>query len=61
MEIGARKSFMSIWIVKRANSFLREVVVPSSQEVLRADETDTKFYLGCFIIVLTGSEGEWAA
>lgn len=45
MEIGARKSFMSIWIVKRENSFLREVVVPSSQEVLRADETETPNFI----------------
>lgn len=41
VEIGAGKSFMSVWIVKNENSFLREVVVPSSQKVLRADETET--------------------
>lgn len=58
VEVSARKSFMSIWKVKQENSVLREAVVCSSQEVLRTDETgDTKFYLGCFIIVLTGSEG----
>lgn len=45
MEIGARKSFISIWIVKHENSFLREVVVPSSQEVLRADETETPNFI----------------
>lgn len=49
---------MSIWKVKQENSVLRESVVPSSQKVLRTDETgDTKIFLGCFIIVLTGSEG----
>lgn len=58
VEVTARKSFMSIWKVKQENSVLREVVVCSSREVLRTDETgDTKFYLGCFIIVLIGSEG----
>lgn len=58
MEVSARKSFMSIWKVKQENSVLREAVVPSSEEVIRTDETgDMKFYLGCFIIVLTGSEG----
>lgn len=39
MEVSARKSFMSIWKVKQENSVLREAVVSSSQEVLRADET----------------------
>lgn len=58
MEVRkAKKSFMSIWKVKQENSVPREAVVPSSQEVLRTDETgDAKFCLGFVVIVLTGSE-----
>lgn len=46
---------MSIWIGKHENSFLREVVVPSSQEVLRADETERhQIFRGSSIVVFTG-------
>lgn len=61
VEIGARKSFRSFWIVKHENSLLREAVVPSSQEAEHMRQRDTKFCLSCFIIVLSSSEGEWAA
>lgn len=40
VEIGDGNSFVSVWVAKHENSFLREVVVPSSQEVLRANETE---------------------
>lgn len=60
VEIDARKSFVTVWIVKHENRFLREVVVLPLQEVFRADEMESHQILTSFARILTCSGREYS-